>query len=73
MKLNNNIVNKLRGLDDDALWREIREMASSYGLKLPDKTPTASELSKVRDALNIGEISTVDAMRLLNEYKRRKS
>ena len=72
MKLNNNMLNKLRGLDDEALWREIRTMASSYGLKLPEKTPNAGDLKKVRDALDIGEISTADAMRLMNEYKRRQ-
>ena len=72
MKLNNNMLNKLRGLDDEALWREIKTMASSYGLKLPDKAPSASELKKVREALDIGEISTADAMRLMNEYKRRQ-
>lgn len=72
MKLNQNIVAKLRGLNDEALWQEIRGMASSYGVKLPDKTPTAAELNKVREALNIGEISTADAMRMLNEYKRRQ-
>ncbi len=72
MKLNKNMVEKLQGLDDNALWCEIRNMAASYGLKLPDKTPTEAELRKVREALQIGEISTTDAMRLVNEYKRRQ-
>lgn len=72
MKLNKDIISRLQGLDDEALWREIRGMAKSYGLNLPDKTPTKGELEKVRSALSIGEISTAEAMRLVNEYKRRK-
>lgn len=72
MKLNNNMVNKLRGLNDQELWKEIQNMASSYGIKLPDKTPNATELSKVREALNIGEINTMEAMRMLNDFKRRQ-
>jgi hypothetical protein len=72
MKLNQDLVNRLCGLDDEALWAEIRSIATNYGLKLPDKTPTAAELAKVRGALNLGEIRTADAMRLVNEYKRRQ-
>lgn len=72
MKLNQDIISRLQGLDDEALWREIRRMAEGYGLKLPDKTPTKDELKRVREALSIGEISATDAMRLVNEYKRRK-
>ena len=73
MKLNQDIVKRLQGLDDKALWQEIRKMAEGYGLKLPDATPSAGELSKVREALGIGEISMGEAMRLVNEYKRRHS
>lgn len=73
MKLNQDIVKRLQGLDDRALWQEIRMMARGYGLSLPDVTPTSSDLMKVRRALDIGEISTTEAMRLVNEYKRRQS
>lgn len=73
MKLNQDIVKRLQGLDDKALWQEIRKMAQSYGLKLPDATPATSDLCKVREALGVGEISTAEAMRLVNEYKRRQS
>ena len=73
MKLNQDIVKRLSGLDDRALWQEIRRMAEGYGLKLPDATPAAGELSKVREALCVGEISTAEAMRMVNEYKRRRS
>ena len=72
MKLNQDIVKRLQGLDDKALWQEIRKMAQGYGLNLPDTTPAASDLAKVRDALGVGEISTAEAMRLVNEYKRRQ-
>jgi hypothetical protein len=72
MKLNQDIVKRLQGLDDKALWQEIRKMAQEYGLKLPDTTPAASDLAKVRNALGVGEISTAEAIRLVNEYKRRQ-
>ena len=73
MKLNQDIVKRLQGLDDRALWQEIRTMARGYGLSLPDVTPASSDLMKVRRALDIGEISTTEAMRLVNAYKRRQS
>ena len=72
MKLNQDIVKKLSGLDDRALWQEIRRMAEGYGLRLPEATPSTVELAKVREALGVGEISTGEAMRLVNEYKRRQ-
>ncbi len=72
MKLNQDIVKRLQGLDDAALWQEIRKMAMGYGLSLPDVTPAPADLMKVRRALDIGEISTTEAMRLVSEYKRRQ-
>ena len=72
MKLNQDMVKRLCGLDDVALWAEIRKIAGGYGLKLPEKTPTEAELRKVREALCLGEIRTADAIKLVNEYKRRQ-
>ena len=72
MKLNKSITDRLKNLTDDELWAEIRKMAAGYGLSLPDRTPSASDLAKVRDALNIGEVNMNDAMRIVNEYKRGK-
>ena len=72
MKLNKSITDRLKNLTDDELWAEIRKMAAGYGLALPDRTPSASDLAKVRNALNIGEVNMTDAMRIVNEYKRGK-
>lgn len=72
MKLNQDMVKKLQGLDDAALWQQIRSMAEGYGLKLPEATPAAADLAKVRQALDAQHISTVEAMRMINEYKRRQ-
>jgi hypothetical protein len=72
MKLNKSITDRLKNLTDDELWAEIRKMAAGYGLSLPDRTPSAGDLAKVRDALNIGEVNMTDAMRIVNEYKRGK-
>jgi hypothetical protein len=72
MKLNKSITDRLISLPDQELWEEIRRMAASYGLSLPERSPTAEELAKVRGALTIGEINMGDAMRIVNEYKRGK-
>lgn len=72
MKLDKSITERLCGLSDEALWCEIRKIALSYGLCLPEGMPSAENLEKVRCALGAGEISTREAMRIVNEYKRGK-
>ena len=72
MKLNKTVTDRLKNLPDDELWAEIRRMAASYGISLPERSPSSHELAKVRDALNIGEVNMGDAMRIVNEYKRGK-
>ena len=72
MKLNKSITDRLKNLTDEELWCEIRKMAAGYGLALPDRPPSSTDLAKVRDALNIGEVNMNDAMRIVNEYKRGK-
>lgn len=73
MKLNKSITDKLCCLSDEEMWGEIRKMALAYGLRLPEGMPCAEDLKKVRCALDSGQISTRDAMRIVNEYKRGKN
>ncbi len=72
MKLDKSITERLCKLSDEELWCEIRRIALSYGICLPEGMPTSDDLCKVRHALDAGEISTRDAMRIVNEYKRGK-
>lgn len=61
----------LCALGDDELWREVRGIAASYGLNLPERTPPHSEMDKMREAVSGGGgMSLRDAMRLINEYRR---
>ena len=48
MKFTNDELLALAALPDDKLWAEIEKIASSYGIKLPDKTPSHEELEKLK-------------------------
>ena len=62
----------LTALPDDALWSEIKKMSSAYGLSLPDKTPSHEELEKLRSMFGgVGKLSLMQAMRVVNDIKRR--
>lgn len=70
MKFTNDELLALAALPDDKLWAEIEKIASSYGIKLPDKTPSHEELEKLRQIATCGKISMPEAMRLVNKYKK---
>lgn len=71
MKINMERLRALCALGDDELWREVRGIAASHGLNLPERTPSHSEMEKMREAVSSGGgISLRDAMRLVNEYRR---
>ena len=72
MKINIEGLRALCALSDEEMWREIRGIAGKHGLNLPEQTPSHGEMEKLRDAVSGGGgISLSDAMRLVNEYKRR--
>ena len=48
MKFNREKLKALLALEDDALWREIRAIASGFGFRLPEATPPKCELDKLR-------------------------
>lgn len=71
MKLNKEKLDALCALDDDALWREIRGIAATYGLSLPERTPPHSELEKMREAaLGGARINLTEAMKIINRQRR---
>lgn len=62
----------LGALEDDALWKKVVELAAQKGLKLGAATPTHEDLERLRRMLRASEsIRIGDAMRLVNEYKRK--
>lgn len=48
MKFNREKLKALLALEDDALWKEIRAIASSFGFRLPEATPPKYELDQLR-------------------------
>lgn len=71
MKFNKEQLDALIALPDDRLWAEIVRMARSYGFSLPDATPSHDELEKLRGTVRGANINAAEALRLLNDYRRR--
>lgn len=73
MKLNKQKLEALCALDDNALWREIRSIAATYGIRLPERTPPHSELQKMRDAVSGGgKMNLSEAMKIINSQRQEK-
>ncbi len=71
MKFDKGKLKELCAMDDTSLWCEVRKIAASYGLKLPEATPAHSEMERMRAAVNGGEkINFPEAMKIINEYRR---
>ena len=59
-------------LPDAELWGEIRKMAGMHGLRLPEGIPPHEELERLRAICNdSSKISMLQAMRIVNNFKRR--
>ena len=61
----------LAALPDDMLWAEVVRVAASFGYSLPEQTPPHTELEKMRNAVKSEKINPSEAMRVLNQYKRK--
>ncbi len=70
MKLDKEKVNSIVSLPDEEMWRQISELARSYGFELPKKTPPHGELEKIRALASSNRVSLADAMKLMNTLKR---
>ena len=74
MRIDKNKLKEYAALDDEELWRKVIEITAAYGISLPKKTPSKSELEPLRAALlDTDRFNLQTAMRLLNDYKRRNS
>ena len=71
MRVDKNKLEALASLDDEALWRQIKGIVESRGIKLPDKAPASSELNKFRAICRSDKSFTLtEAMRLISNYKK---
>ena len=70
MQINKDMLAKMAAMNDAELWESIRAVGESYGYSLATRPPTHGELEKIRSLLRGDvQISPMDAMRLLNQYK----
>ena len=73
MRFDKEKLEALATLPDDKLWAEVLRIADSFGYTLPRETPPHSELEKMRNAVQGGNINTLEAMRMVNRLKRRQT
>lgn len=73
MRFDKEKLEALAALPDDKLWAEVLRIADSFGYALPRETPPHSELEKMRNAVQGGNINTLEAMRMVNRLKRRQT
>lgn len=72
MKIDREKLLELQAKSDSELWQVINEIAGKHGYNLPKNTPSKSEMDKIRSVLGSADkINMREAMRLMQEYKRR--
>lgn len=71
MKFNKEQLDALIAMPDDKLWSEIVRMAEGYGFSMPKETPPHAELERLRDTVRGSKINAGEAMRLLNNYRKK--
>ena len=70
MKVDKEKLNKLLSLPDEELWGELVKIGGSYGFRLPDKTPTKDQLTRLRQTVKNDRINARDALKMLNSIRR---
>jgi hypothetical protein len=71
MRFDREKLEALASMPDDKLWAEVVRIADSFGYSLPRETPPHSELEKMRSAARAEKINVSEALRLVNQYKRK--
>jgi hypothetical protein len=72
MKIDKEKLMELSKKSDGELWSAIGEIAARHGYSLPKASPPKAEMDKIRAIMgNADKINMRDAMRILQEYKRR--
>ena len=68
MKFDKAALAAIAALPDDELWATLIGIGKNKGLNISTAMPGHGELEKIRRALT-GELSFLEAMRLINKYK----
>ena len=71
MRFDKTKLEALAALPDDKLWAEVVRIADGFGYSLPKQTPPHPELEKMRNAVKSDRINVADALRVVNQYKRK--
>lgn len=71
MRIDQNKINELCAMPDDALWAEIVKMGAEHGFTLPSKTPSHADMEKIRGAASGGSrLNLGSALRIINDYRK---
>ncbi len=71
MKINKEKLAELVALGDRELWCEVRKIAASYGFTLPEKTPSHSDMERLRSAVSDGaKLNMREALKIINDCRR---
>ena len=72
MKIDKEKLTALVALPDDKLWAEVKKIAISHGITLPDSPPPHEEMERLRGAVSGGaRLNLAQAVRVVNDYRRR--
>lgn len=71
MKIDREKLDALAALPDEKLWTEVVKIAGMYGYSLPKETPSHADLEKMREAVRSDKINMSEALRLVNQYKKK--
>ncbi len=70
MQFQPEILAVLLAQSDEELWRTIKGIAVSGGVRLPRSTPSPEQMKKLRAALGDGtNVNLAEAMRIIERYK----
>ena len=71
MEINQSTVNKMLAMSDDDLWRSIRLIASTSGIKLDNGPAPRAEMEKIRSALSsVTGADVNEALKILSKNRK---
>lgn len=71
MRFDREKLEALAALPDEKLWAEVVRIADIYGYSLPKETPSHTDLEKMRGAVRSDKINVSEALKLVNQYKKK--
>ena len=71
MRFDREKLEALAALPDEKLWAEEVRIADMYGYSLPKETPSHTDLEKMRGAVRSDKINVSEALKLVNQYKKK--